>query len=188
MNKHRSPLLSSSHILYSLTATFPWQQCPTGYTWESRENRKRDQERGVGVGWWWGGRKVSPWKSKPGQGFDWHHMGRPADWQIQLALCCPAAQRGSHDNCIPQFTGCLLGLPLANSQTVIINTDDATLPLVLRGQQGQQCVRALMYKQESSVQHILHKHMQTVSEIHRKKMVQWSLLITWQEWGHILII
>lgn len=141
-NKQRSPRLSSSHILYSLTATFPWQQCPTGYTWESSENRKRERaiERGRERG---GGRKnkVSPWKSKPGRGFDWHHIGRPADWEVQLSLCCPAAWQRSHDNCIPRFTWCLLGLPLANSQTVIINTDDATLPSVLRGRWNQQCVR-----------------------------------------------
>lgn len=41
------PPPSSSHILYSLTAAFPWQQCPNGYTWESSENREQEKkERG----------------------------------------------------------------------------------------------------------------------------------------------
>lgn len=50
---------------------------------ERAKERERDRETvvGGGGGGAWRRRKkvVSPWKSKPGQGFDWHHMGRPAD-------------------------------------------------------------------------------------------------------------
>ncbi|KAK5864356.1 hypothetical protein PBY51_015605 [Eleginops maclovinus] len=128
MNKQRSPPLSCSHILYSLTATSPWQQCPTGYTWgKQRENRReRERERKFLLG------SANLAEALTGitcadlltESFGFF----PPSW--------PAATPRSHDNCIPRFTGCLLGSPLANSQTVIINTDDATLPSVLGGVGG----------------------------------------------------
>ena len=75
-------------------------------------------------------------KGRCGRSSEWHHTGGPADWGVELSPVCPAAPQRSHDNCIPRFTGRPLALPLANSQTAIMNTYDATLPSVLRGQRS----------------------------------------------------
>lgn len=70
-------------------------------------------------------RKVSPWKSKPGITCWLRSSASTALPWSALAFPWQPHPLGS--------TGCLLGLPLANSQTAIINTDDATLPSVLGG-------------------------------------------------------
>lgn len=68
------------------------------------------------------------WKSEPGI-----TRAELLTEKVQPPLRCPAAPPRSHGDRFPRFSGRLLALPLANSQTVIINTDDATLPSVLGG-------------------------------------------------------